>query len=531
MRELKCKKNVVFYIVALIAITGLFSVYYYGIQKTFAVDEEALESLISVWDAKRNGTNVKLFPYFIRTLCSILIPLFGLSYRTVRVAYTILYAIYTILLLDIVLRRENGKMAWSVLPVYMLFMVLLPITQNNNWGKLGNGWYQYPFNQHPEAMLCTLVGIWLLRQIYLSNGMIKKVCVGILAIWSICGLFIANQIYIIAFFAPFLLFVLVRVAGSGKIKNIGTKALALLAVLYLILKVLSIKFDQIACFFGSADQSDFFKSTAWSKVGNWPSNICNYIQAIISMYGCDYTLFNIYNITIVLYGIKLILVIFAFCMMVKKLKSTDNAMEFVISWGYLLLSVFWIFSEYAQNLQHHMRYLMIFIPYAIIIICLHLDEFGKWIRVECFENAKNLCIIASLLCVALFPYNEWNVTTEDPYDREYREVIETVESRGLNTGIWTQSFSLGNAVYVTSGGKHKLVKGAFQDNGNTILIPEEEGEIYDYLVIEDNGNIGDTISSEEVYNFLCENIPDDIVEICDGSVKIYIYQDGIPYMK
>lgn len=523
---MKKTKDRLLYISLLFLLTGIFSIYYYGIQVTFFPDWEALDSLIATWGIYLKGGIPGFWRDIIKTICYIFLPLFGLSYKTMRVSYTFLYAIYTIICLDIILRDSKNTLHWYRLPIYVIFMVLLPIRITSSWGQLGNGWIQYPMNQHPESMLCTLVGIWLLYRLLQAEGNKKKGLLILLICWNIFSINMANQIWIIAFLIPEILLLFAKQFGKWKDKWILI-SIILVAVLYLVLKVLSVKFAFLRNFFAmQGDEVTIFKATGWSSVGSYPTNVCNYLTAILSIFGCDFTKLNVYNVTILLCIMKIVLVIIIFRLVFKNIRVVENnELEYVISWGFILLSAFWTFSDYAQNVAHHVRYLMILLPYGTILLCLNIDRIGEMLKIAELKNKRNVTIIACCLIFALFPYGEWKVYQENIYDREYIELLQVIEEKGLHNGVWGQSFALGHNIYVMSHGKHALARGGFTDG--SLVFNENPDEIYDFFVIEDNGNIGTEISSGDVYNFVMNNGYDEDVSVCDGSVRIYIFHDGI----
>lgn len=534
MKNIIYSKKIVKYYAVLFILTSIFALYYYGIQQTITPDHEELSALKNTYYSFQFGEKLDVWHAINAFVLYFLIPFVGYSYETIRVTYTIFYACYVLFSLDIILRKGNWKIHWGRLLLYMMFMVFVPIKITEHWGQLGTGWIQYPLNQHTECMLCLVIGLWLLWQISnASSETVKKALVLMLILWNVFSIRMTDQIWLVSFFLPELLCGIRYIIIKYKIKNVVTIVCVLACMGIFGLKILSIRFGLLETFFQYAGQgSAFFKSADWSSLSAFPGHFSNYVTAITALFGCDISQLNIYNIVVFFYAIKLILVGFIFFYVIVTVCNYKDAsnIELCISLGIVFLSLFWIFTDYADMISHHIRYLILILPYGTIMLCLHSEDIANKLHIVTRKNRIGIGIALSAMLIALFPYGIWGREKEDKFDQEYREVVETIEEKELHTGIWTQSYGLGTYVNVLSGGKYSMSRATLSDDYSRIIMTAKPDTLYDYIVFEKNGNDGFNFWLTELdYVFAYANgQPDEIVELCDGEVVVYIYRNGVP---
>lgn len=544
------QKNKWIYWCLIIFLSILFSIYYYMLQRTFAPDHEALESVVVAYrDIMHNRSfSEYFFPHWaiIRPLSRIFlhIPYINDSFiRVLRTAYTLIYFIYHVFVLDLCLRdNHSSTKKWYNLPFYIIFMVFLPMRYTSHFGHLGEHWDQFPFNQHPEALLACVISVWIVCRT------VENKCISTWKKWILysivlaLGTWIGQQIYLVAFLFPFCVVIFITYTKGQK--NEGKFwwiAIGLLFAGIILIKFASIFSDSLAILFGTEkDNALFSKSIKWAAVPELGKGGLNYLMAVLGLFNLDYSQLNVYNLDIFQYLLRTLIIIFIFSCVFKCTRelwvsgSKDRIIETTICLGFVLLSCFWIFTDYSLDVLNHLRYLVLLVFYGVIILCMNSENLARFFKLKFIESKKALCIFGCVLCIASVPIIGWDHRQSDSiYWDEYLAIIETINNEKLHSGYWGSTYEAGTFIMSMTSGQHLLTHMFVTDDGYIDINYgnghfSEDDLYYDYILIERLPNTVYPEVTGEQWKLFYKNYgyPDRVISPYPG-VEMLIYDDGI----
>lgn len=414
-------------------------IYYYGIQRTYYPDAELLNGIM---------------------LLGMKFPSVTISFRMARLFQASLFGIVAILTYDVAIRDNEWNIKWEATPLFLLFMAGLPFRDVEYWADYDKGWEYYPVDRYMLPMLSVVLLMAILHRVNLqSKG--RKVVVALVVV-GLVGWSLAIQEYTI--FLCIVATTGVCVASEYDNKNekdgkIFVDILGILLLLSFIYKILG-------------DYVEFKVNYPISFVA--PENILTsflkFVDAASYLFGFDFSQLGIFNMTVVVYGVRLLLAFFViWCITdnVRKRSGVIPLMEKACSFGILFLFIFScvvVFDGhiYSQNMVNGNRMqnvgnIVCILPLFVIVLCRNCNKLGEKFYMECLQERRTMFIVGVLLFLAIVRPVEWmsGMTVQDSQKEDYVSVLQELDSRGLENGVMIDA----NASVITamSEGAHMIV--------------------------------------------------------------------------
>lgn len=530
MIEIKEKKYKILFYVFLAALSGIFSIYYYGISKGVLPCHEELYPICQAdWSMNQGYKMTIKNIYYI--VCELVVYLCGIRYGSIRLVWSIFYFLISLFVLDLSIRDNQWKCRMYVIPLYMILMVFMHLSGrylSEYYGKLSQ-FDQYPFNNHIQTTLASVIFLWIydrvngsrLKSKYKTSSFLV-ILIMLIGCYYIAGgpdtlLFAAQTI------VPFFLLM-----GRKYIRDNGSRNKALILIL--------LGAGVINLFIGFNNKSVeelmyLYHVRDIVDIKELFNQVLAYIACISGVFNFDMWA-KFIDVGIFVNVIRIILVVFIYRLVYKNIKNYFMQNDFsasidsIICWGITIVSIFFIFTRLGY--WDRARYLNVFLPYGTILLCRNIESFLKFVKIP---SVKTYLVIDML--VIFLSYNpEWGHHREyNEFDNDLQEINEFVEKKNLHEGLAPRIVY--PCVTVQGRGKHKNYPIAYleQENQFGLLFEMDYSKcFFDYFIVP-QGILDDYFYSdnqEEDAGGTIKNIygsPDEIASF--NYYDIYIYYDGI----
>lgn len=439
----------------MVAICGIiFAVYYYLIHLGFTPNGE---ELLATWEAYyyvNYGETMLATNRLWRFLQTLPIRQFGMSFASIRISQSLMYMLIVSVTMALSLKDSSKMKNWSVLPLFVFLMVVLHIGGSAYYGQLTEYSHQYPFDNHTLPAVFALWSMWCIDKCGKHRDSGKKYVY--LALFLFCvlvGVFDTDLLFCVIFLGPILI-----VAAGEWLKRQSNIALSLIkpvAVVVILLATLR------GIYYTTPFLGNVFSPQS-VRYGEWESHLygmpnfvnldrlvehfLNYISGISGLFNIDISGQPVLSIYLPIYIIRFTLIlIIVWCIKEILLRwwkgekvfgEETDYVSLVAAVSIIITSLAFILTSYGDN-KDHVRYLMIILPYATILLCRNAQKIMKRLKLE-GNRALVYLLLFFTVCVFIFAKSPSELRKHpDVWDDEYQKVLEIVRENELGTGVGT----------------------------------------------------------------------------------------------
>ncbi len=365
---------------------------------------------------------------------------FGLTPNAVRLNFTGMYFTALLLLSIIILRRAKTYFHAIISTLMIIFFSVLlhPVGGTSEFGIISPMIVNLLYNDHLPPLVFGMLS-YLLLDIYTdsTNKYIKRL---IILLQVLTFIYMARRfdlIYMTMFVVP-----LITVFVTESIKDRRSRGRTLICLSILLMFICMTRFipsirqsffwaTEEAAVYGSA----FHGATSWMRIGDTFNHLSNYISSLLLYFNIDFGLHPLVAGYSVIFAIRLSLLLFGICVAIKifiksLMGTTDtdryNKTDIVLSWSFVLQSLLYIFTTYADYEQFRYFWNVVFL--ITIIICREcyysIQKIAKSSDIQYAVEKYSLAICIILFTLNLCYAGAGAETYEEDYEDELIEVCE-----------------------------------------------------------------------------------------------------------
>lgn len=514
------------YFVLVILFCAASTFYFYCILKNIEPCGEDLCSIGLQW-----ATN-ELHEYSEPTnlwalICDFFTSRYGLSFSSLWYTECVAWFFISFFAFDLAIRGREWKIKWYAIPLFALFLVMVPNTTSTFFGQLDEELSSYPLVTHMMPMFFCVFFFWILKRI----PKVKHSWAISLILIPFCYLAYRNSdaLFILMFIFP-CIFVYNRNLFNSKKK-----------ILYWLLGICcTVAFMHIlARYFEPAEKlfagrmngatSLFYGAGNFTDIDIFNENMRATVGALLAFFGINlpgHSLLDIGNIVSI---VRLFFLISLFFFMVKRLKKritgeNKEEVEYAMCIGIILNLFLFLFGTYGD--RYGVRYLNLILVYGTVILCWNSNYY-----ILVIEKAINKPILyfVSIIILCMFIdvdfdfYKDKNTTV---FQDNYERIINYVKTENLHQGMGSHIIAANvmtrsNGECAIVGAKYHELDKEFVPYGNIV---DPDKCFIDYLVYQtDKPMWGLRCEEEEIFAVYGE--PDEIIDMY--KCKIMIYRNGI----
>lgn len=374
----------------------------------------------------------------------------GMSYFSIRLEFTLFYAIVLGLSLYLSVQGKKGEKRWFLLPLWGFFMILIHTVQDGSKFTMvyddTDLIRQFPYNYHIIPLIFALISLIVL-QCYLGTNEKKKKNIGGLIgiIVVIYALLFTDLVYYIIFVIPFVIVLALRGLYNDKTKKYMLPLLATFVGMMLLTRILP--GDLFERLWSSAtlgtSYGAIYGQSDWLNLDNLFLHVTNYIKTIMLLFNMDLSDRPLISFYSVLYVVRIALVTIGYFIVARiiacsvKGKAKQNGYDMIdeiLAWGFVTLSCAFIFTRNALY-RDLIRYYAAFVPILTILLCRHIGGFmRKFLPVLEAMKQKRFYFagIMGALCICQIE-PVWLYKVEDGYQDDCEAAIAYLREWGAET--------------------------------------------------------------------------------------------------
>lgn len=532
----KASRNRIIAVVIFILVAIFSSIYYYALHLGVAPSGETSNAIYMWAIADYTGKPYpNLSGYLMHIFDYLIYKSVGLNYLAVRLTTVLPHAITLFGCLYVCFfSKKNNRLSYNylMLPVFVLLAVLVAPWGENGYGVITEVITVFPTDNHDSSVMMSFLSIMILFIIINSNFRNwKKVSKIIMlvgaALFILYGTLKTDVYYLVLFVIPLCISFMLRMFINIKFRK---RIIYFLIIAIFMLVALRFLGGSLASFLWYKDEvgiytGRFYGDIGWISIDNIFDNIEKYIQMILYMFNANFSnkaLFSgwsiIYITRIVLAFAGLVIAIKIVVKSFKNEKTNYDIVDEVCAWGTVILSLLFIFGTMSDNVCSY-RYGYPIIFFITIILCRNLCSAIKNSRI--FANISTgkihvdkavFFIFISLVCIGSFR-NGFNMSDEDIYETEEREIINYLENNAPNSNVVGGGWLAPKMSAMTEG---KYMFFSYESDVKNYL--GEDAEV-DYIIVVKNGDDFGTTLYE--YDLLMEKYGSLVEEINLEKLSLY----------
>lgn len=497
-----------------------FSYIYYEIQCGVNQSHEELASLIITYMKMYKGSDYYQSWTIMNPLYHIVMYFFGLTYKTQRIVYSIMFFGVSLFTFDLCLRNKR-RINLGNLPIYILLMVFLHLSGNYlsqyfGDGSGGTGYYSnYPFSLHINSTFCIVLILWSLKQLWTSNFYINKklyvqYCMDILLFvigFGLCGIW-DWELYVLYLVFPYILLKLRPWLTQKKVYL----SCFLLAILSYIVISVGINNGYIK----------YLRLTEIKSIYDLREQISYFLIELLCLYNIDITISDIMMIDKVVYCFRFIILFFILYFILFTIKNYFKKQidlqpcDILISWGICIFAIAFIFTNLGY--YDRVRYMVAILPYGTILLCNNSEKFLEKLNLNRYSNLSIICCIIMICSIN----KDWN---KHIFDTDIARLVNLIEVNELHSGYGTLNMT--SRLSVMSEGKHMAYGIKYNLENDTInyyISGDLSQEYFDYFIFDKDKAYGSDLLTKDIVISHFGN-PNEIIEY--KNYVIMIYREGL----
>ena len=416
-------ENKIFLWCVIVATTIFGAIYYYGIVNSFAINGEEvfwvynrfLEEKISLL---HNFYFTNDIIYLITSFIAYMIS--GFSLETVRIGWTLRYAL--ILLLTVIIVVKCGKSKYEgicTLPIVVILMIeMAKISYKSDFGFIDAGQdvlTNYPSNYHATALIVSLLCTFLMYKIVEEkNRNTKTALIVLLLSISIYYIKLGDIILFADFIIPLMLYGLFKIFYNEKYRihlNIATFVALGFLIITKVLNGTSIHNLLWSSAYTSEYNTGIYGNTSWANVFNITSNIDNLFKLIVGLFNLDRHDMTIVSVWSIVLAVRIVLVITGFVLAVRIIISNvSNKMDergydvvdCLCAYGLLILCAAKLLTTFNYH-NNYNRYFFSMVPLLTIIVTRNarnvINSICSIKKIDSFQSKLIGLVIGTLIMI------------------------------------------------------------------------------------------------------------------------------------
>lgn len=436
--------------VACAAAVVLGGIYYFCILHSFVPNAEDLATTQQWYLVLKHTQSYRHSNIVFDMVSCLSVLIGGMSYFSIRLEFTLLYAMVLGLSLYLSAQGKKGEERWFLLPLWGFFMILIHTVKDGSKFTMVYDDMdlirQFPYNYHIIPLIFALISLIVL-QCYLGTNEKKKKSIGggLGIILVIYALLFTDLIYYIIFILPFVIVLALRGLYNDKTRKYMLPLLATFVGMMLLTRILP--GDLFERLWSSAtlgtSYGAIYGGSDWLNLDNLFLHVTNYIKTIMLLFNIDLSARPLISFYSVLYVVRIALVIIGYfivariiaCSVKGKAKQNGYVMiDEVLAWGFVMLSCAFIFTRNALY-RDLIRYYAAFVPILTILLCRHIGGFMRK-SLPVLETMKQkkfyFAGIMGALCICQIE-PVWLYQVEDGYQEDCEAAIAYLREWGAET--------------------------------------------------------------------------------------------------